>query len=72
MYVHGEPFPTSITLPLRLNSDPELTCFVCKSKRTCELSIEIHYPGCTQWYGVHADCIVIAERKPGDLGRGGR
>lgn len=60
---YGDPLPTSITLPLRPNDDPELTCFVCKDKRTCELCIEVHYPGCTLWYGIHFECVAIAERK---------
>lgn len=72
MYTPGDPFPTSITLPLKLNSDEELTCFVCKAKRVCELCIEVSFPGCKLWYGIHAECIPLAERKPGDPMRGGR
>jgi hypothetical protein len=58
-----EPFPTTITLPLKLNVDEELTCFVCKSKRLCELCVEVAYPGCKLWYGIHAECIEIAEKE---------
>jgi len=63
MWFPGEPFPTQITLPLKLNADLELTCFVCKSKRLCELCIEVAYPGCKLWYGIHAECIPIVQMK---------
>lgn len=60
-----EELPKQITLPLEPNEDPELTCFVCKAKRTCELCISVFYPGCRLWYGIHAECVAIAERKSG-------
>lgn len=55
--------PKSITLPLQRNDDPELTCFVCKAKRLCELAIVVKVPGMTCAYGIHWDCVAIAERK---------
>lgn len=58
-----DPLPKEITLPLVPNFDPELTCFVCKGKRCCELAIVVNIPGLRSSYGIHFSCVEHARKK---------
>lgn len=62
--MYSPPLPTEITLPLEPNDDPELTCMACKQKRTCELVLNIRFPGYHQWWGIHIECVEAIRLKP--------
>ena len=55
--MYQEPLPTKVVFELIENEDPELTCFVCKSKATCELGIPLRFQGMHVVYGIHLGCV---------------
>jgi hypothetical protein len=48
--------PPSLTLPLALSDDPEITCVFCGNRKV-DLEIEVFHPGKRSWSGAHQECV---------------
>jgi hypothetical protein len=49
---------STITLPLSVNEDTEITCLYCRRPAPCEYALTIRRPGETALAGLHAMCLA--------------
>jgi len=68
----------TITFPVELNEDKEITCVVCGLARTeLAIVIDVPYTGRKTWAGLHTKCnkmqqVEIVKWGPGTCGECGR